>query len=93
MSVRKKLRLVFHGTARAIWLINSLLYDKNKNLLNVHQNIPVMSEGVLRWPMFGETYLEVLDCLGEVLVDLLERLRNENEDKTGTRRRHTIELI
>ena len=30
-----------------------------------------MSDDVLRWPTVGETYLEVLHCLGTVLVDLL----------------------
>ena len=30
-----------------------------------------MSDDVLRWPTVGETYLEVLHCLGAVLVDLL----------------------
>ena len=29
--------LVFHGTVRAIWLINSLLYDQNKNIPNIHR--------------------------------------------------------
>ena len=30
-----------------------------------------MVEDVLRWPSMGGTYLEVLDCLGVTLVDLL----------------------
>ena len=30
-----------------------------------------MVEDVLRWPTMGGTYLEVLDCLGAALVDLL----------------------
>ena len=29
--------LVFHGTARAIRLINSLLYEKNENIPNIHR--------------------------------------------------------
>ena len=30
-----------------------------------------MVEDILRWPTIGGTYLEVLDCLGTALVDLL----------------------
>ena len=30
-----------------------------------------MVEDVIRWPSMGEIYSEVLDCLGEALVDLL----------------------
>ena len=30
-----------------------------------------MSEDDVQWPAMGETYLEVLDCSGEALVDLL----------------------
>ena len=29
--------LVFHGTARAIRLINSLFYGKNENIPNIHR--------------------------------------------------------
>ena len=29
--------LVFHGTKRAIWLINSLLNGKNRNIPNIHR--------------------------------------------------------
>ena len=36
-SMRKNERLVFHGTARAIRLINSSLYGKNENILNIHR--------------------------------------------------------
>ena len=29
--------LVFHGTGRAIWLIDSFLYGKNENILKIHR--------------------------------------------------------
>ena len=35
--MRKSEGLVFHGTARAIRLINSLLYRKNENIPNIHR--------------------------------------------------------
>ena len=34
--------LVFHGTARAIQLINSLLYGKNENIRTVTDNLPTI---------------------------------------------------
>ena len=37
----------------------------------IGQSIPVMVEDALRWPTMGGTYLEVSDCLGTALVDLL----------------------
>ena len=37
----------------------------------IGQRILVMVENALRWPMMGGTYLEVIGCLGEALVDLL----------------------
>ena len=29
------------------------------------KGIPIMVEDALRWPTMGETYFEVLDCLGQ----------------------------
>ena len=37
-----------------------------------------MVEDVLRWPMIGETYLEVIGCLGAALVGLLGGVMNFN---------------
>ena len=37
-----------------------------------------MTEDALRWPMKDRTYLEVSDCLGTVLVDLLGRVMDFN---------------
>ena len=36
----------------------------------IGQRIPVIVENALQWPMMVGTYLEALDCLGAVLVDL-----------------------
>ena len=36
MSAVKNERLVFHDTARAIRLINSLFYGKNENIPKIH---------------------------------------------------------
>ena len=37
-----------------------------------------MVEDALRWPTMDETYLEVSDCLGAVLVDLLDGVMDFN---------------
>ena len=44
----------------------------------IGQRIPVIVENVLRWPTMDETYLEVLDCLGAAVVDLLGEVMDFN---------------
>ena len=40
------------------------------------------SEDALRWPTMDGTYLEVLDCLGATLVDLLVGVMDDESSKT-----------
>ena len=38
--------LVFHGTARSIWLINSLLYGENENIRKFTENFPTIFQKI-----------------------------------------------
>ena len=61
----------YNSSSLRFGLIPLQFQKQNACTHKIGQRIPVVVESVLRWPMIGGTYLEVIGCLGAALADLL----------------------